>query len=127
MGRQIGALLSVLALMRAASYFFGIGMVAKDRFEFAVADIVAYESGFLFALLGGAISRKYGFAVAVGAMYMGFCGMAIYFLNALLGDGWLSCLMRENALNISASVLTAMAGACVGVFLRNHRRSTATA
>lgn len=127
MGRQMGALLSVVALMLAATYFFGIGMVAKEQFEFAVADIVAYESGFLFALLGGAISRKYGFALAVGVVYLGSCSMAIYFLNTLVGDGGLPYLLRQNALNIALSVLTAMAGACVGVFLRKRKRSTATA
>lgn len=125
MGRQMAALLSVLALTLAASYFFNIGMTAKERVEFAVADIVAYESGFLFALLGGAISRKYGFALAVGALYLCLCGMAVYFLNALVGDGGLPYLLRENALNIAASVLTGMAGACVGVFLRNRRRAAA--
>jgi hypothetical protein len=50
MTRQGAAFLTLLALSLAVAYFLQIAIVAKDRFEFGVADIVSCESGPLFAL-----------------------------------------------------------------------------
>lgn len=126
MGRQVAAFLTMVVLKLAAAYFLGIAVVAKNYVEFGVADIVSCESGLLFALVGGLISRKYGFAFAAGAVYLGGWGLAIHFLNAATDGNELSYLLRVNALSIAASVLAAMAGACLGVFLRNRKRSAVT-
>lgn len=126
MGRQVAAFLTMVVLKLAAAYFFGIAVVAKNYVEFGVADIVSCESSLLFALVGGLISRKYGFALAAGAVYLGGWGLAIHFLNAATDGRELSHIFQVNALSITASVLAAMTGACLGVFLRNRKRSAAT-
>ncbi len=126
MGRQVAAFLTVVVLNLAAAYFLGIAVVAKNYVEFGVSDIVSCESGLLFALVGGLISRKYGFAFAAGAVYLVAWGLAIHFLNAATDGKELSHIFRVNALGMAASVLAAMAGACLGVFLRNRKRSAAT-
>jgi len=123
MTRQGAAFLTLLALSLAAAYFLQIAIVAKGRFEFGVADIVACESGLLFALVGGLISRRYGFAVVVGVTYAAFWALAIYHLNTSTGGGWVLDILSVNAVNIAASVLAGIAGACLGVFLRNRKRA----
>jgi len=123
MTRQGAAFLTLLALSLAAAYFLQIAIVAKGRFEFGVADIVACESGLLFALVGGLISRRYGFAVVVGVTYAAFWALAIYHLNTSTGGGWVLEILSVNAVNIAASVLAGIAGACLGVFLRNRNRA----
>lgn len=126
MGRQLAAFLTVVVLNVAATYFLGISVVAKNYVEFGVADIVSCESGLLFALVGGLISRKYSFALVAGAVYLGGWGLAIHFLNAVTDGKELPHILSVNALGIAASVMAAMAGACLGVFLRNRKRSAAT-
>lgn len=123
MARQVAAFLTLLALSLAAAYFLQIAIVAKGRFELGVADIVSCESGLLFALVGGLISRRYGFAVVVGVTYAVFWALAIYYLNTSTGGGWVLEILSVNAVNIAASVLAGIAGACLGVFLRNRNRN----
>ncbi|WP_448133203.1 hypothetical protein [Stenotrophomonas rhizophila] len=125
MARQVAAFLTLLALSLAAAYFLQIAIVAKGRFEFGVTDIVSCESGLLFALVGGLISRRYGFAVVVGVTYAVFWALAIYYLNTSTGGGWVLEILSVNAVNIAASVLAGIAGACLGVFLRNRNRNRA--
>lgn len=125
MARQVAAFLTLLALSLAAAYFLQIAIVAKGRFEFGVADIVSCESGLLFAVAAGLISRRYGFAVVVGVTYAVFWALAIYYLNTSTGGGWVLEILSVNAVNIAASVLAGIAGACLGVFLRNRNRNRA--
>ncbi|MCF7749709.1 hypothetical protein KQ945_03040 [Bacillus subtilis subsp. subtilis] len=125
MGRQTAALLMVLALVLATTHFLGIGITARNYFAFGIEDILWSESGLLFAALGGLISRKYAFALAVGVLYLGVWGMAIFFLNAASGGSLVGDIVQVNALNMAVSVLAGMAGACLGVFLRNRRRTRA--
>ena len=123
MARQVAAFLTPLALSLAAAYFLQIAIVAKGRFEFGVADIVSCESGLLFAVAAGLISRRYGFAVVVGVTYAAFWALAIYHLNTSTGGGWVLEILSVNAVNIAASILAGIAGACLGVFLRNRKRA----
>ncbi|PTT59355.1 hypothetical protein [Stenotrophomonas sp. HMWF003] len=123
MARQVAAFLTLLALTLAAAYFLQIAIVAKGRFEFGVADIVSCESGLLFALAGGVISRRYAFAAVVGVTYAAFWALAIHHLTASTGGGWVLDILAVNAVNIAASVLAGIAGACLGVFLRNRKRA----
>lgn len=125
MARQVAAFLTLLALSLAAAYFLQIAIVAKGRFEFGVADVVSCESGLLFAVAAGLISRRYGFAVVVGVTYAAFWALAIYHLNTSTGGGWVLEILSVNAVNIAVSVLAGIAGACLGVFLRNRNRNRA--
>lgn len=123
MARQGAAFLTLLALTLAATYFLQVAIVAKGRFEFGVADIIACEAGLLFALAAGLISRRYGFAMVVGVTYAALWISAIYHLNTSTGGGWVLEILSLNAVNIAASILSGMAGACLGVFLRNRKRA----
>ncbi len=76
-GTTGAAFLTLLALTLGAVHFLQIAIVAKGRFEFGVADIVSCESGLLFALAGGVISRRYAFAAVAGVTYAAFWALAI--------------------------------------------------
>lgn len=124
MGRQFGAFVVVVTLYVATAYFFRISVVAKTQFLFEKADALAYLVGVCIALLGGVISRRYGFAATVGLLYLGFGVLAAYFVSRF-GDAGLLQTVAANTLNFAASVLTGVAGACVGAFIARRRGSGA--
>ena len=121
MWRQLGALLLVLALVFGATYFLGISVVARSNFAFDTSDVLSSAAGMWFALFGGLIARQYRFAIIVGVLYVCLWGMATYFVNAGTQAGFLP-IFRINAPNVVVSVLSGMAGACVGVFVRSGPR-----
>lgn len=116
MGRQIAAFLLVVGLNIAVAVFLGISVVAKNVFVFERADVLAYLCGLWIALLGGWISRRYGFAVAVAGVHLGFGLLAAHFVAAFTEDGFFQAV-SANSLNFAASMLTGVVGASIGVLL----------
>jgi hypothetical protein len=121
MWRQLGAFLLLLALVFGAAYFLGISIAARSNFAFDTSDVLSSAAGMWFALFGGLIARQYRFAIIVGVLYVCLWGMATYFVNAGTQAGFLP-IFRINAPNVMVSVLSGMAGACVGVFVRSGPR-----
>lgn len=116
MGRQIAAFLLVVGLNVAVAVFLGISVVAKSVFVFERADVLAYLCGLWIALLAGWISRRYGFAVVVAGIHLGFGLLAAYFVAGFTEVGFLGAV-SANSLNVAASMLTGVVGACIGVRL----------
>jgi hypothetical protein len=103
------------------THFFRISFVAKASFSFEAGDVTGVMVGVWIALLGGLISRRYRFALAVAAMYLLVCCMAVYFVSRFMDDGFLGAFLL-NGWNSVAYVLGGMLGACVGVFIGSGRR-----
>ena len=121
MWRQMAAVLVVMGLVTGITHFFRISFVAKASFSFEAGDVMGAMVGVWIALLGGLISRRYGFALAVAAMYLLVCCMAVYFVSRFM-DGDFPRAFLLNGWNIVAYVLGGMLGACVGVFIGSGRR-----
>jgi uncharacterized membrane protein len=118
--RHAAAFLIVLALVLAVAYIFHIAPSVRSESAFTSSDILWSACGMWFALVGGLVSRRYGFAIAVGALYLGLTCLAAYFLQAYMQLSILE-LLRVNALSTTVSVLAGMVGACAGVFIRRLR------
>jgi hypothetical protein len=117
----MAAVLVVMGLVTGITHFFRISFVAKASFSFEAGDVTGVMVGVWIALLGGLISRHYGFALAVAAMYLLVCCMAVYFVSRFMDDGFLGAFLL-NGWNIVVYVLGGMLGACVGVFIGSGRR-----
>lgn len=115
--RQAAAFLIVLALVLAAASAFHIAPSVGSQPAFTSSDMVWTLCGMWFALVGGLVSRRYGFAIAVGALYLGLTCLAAYFLQRYMQLSIVE-LLRVNALSTTVSVLAGMVGACAGVFIR---------
>lgn len=121
MWRQMAAVLVVMGLVTGITHFFRISFVAKASFSFEAGDVTGVMVGVWIALLGGLISRRYRFPLAVAAMYLLVCCMAVYFVSRFMDDGFLGAFLL-NGWNSVAYVLGGMLGACVGVFIGSGRR-----
>lgn len=121
MWRQLAAVLVVVGLVIGAAHFFRISFVAKAPFAFDPRDVMSAAVGMWMALVGGIISRRYGFVLAVGAMYLVMCCLAVHFLNRYMDDGFLAVFL-SNGWNIVATLLSGMLGACIGVFIGSGKR-----
>lgn len=121
--RHVAAIVIVLALVLATGYLFHIGPSVRSQSAFTSSDILWSTCGMWFALVGGLVSGRYGFAIAAGALYLGLTCLAAHFLQAHMQVGLLELLL-ENALGTAVSVVAGMVGACAGVFIRrlNSRR-----
>ncbi|MDY0981487.1 MULTISPECIES: hypothetical protein [Stenotrophomonas] len=117
----MAAVLVVMGLLTGITHFFRISFVAKASFSFEAGDVTGVMVGVWVALLGGLISRRYRFALAVAAMYLLVCCMAVYFVSRFMDDGFLGAFLL-NGWNSVAYVLGGMLGACVGVFIGSGRR-----
>jgi uncharacterized membrane protein len=115
--RQVAAFVIVLALVLAVAYLFHIAPSVRSESAFTSSDILWSACGMWFALAGGLVSRRYGFAIAVGALYLGLTCLAAYFLQRYMQLSIVD-LLRVNALSTSVSILAGMVGACAGVFIR---------
>ncbi|WNH51252.1 hypothetical protein [Stenotrophomonas oahuensis] len=116
MGRQITAFLLVVGLNIAVAVFLGVSVVAKSVFVFARADALAYLCGLWIALLAGWISRRYGFALAVAGIHLGFGLLAAHFVAGFTEAGFVQAV-SANSLNFAVFMLTGVVGACIGVLL----------
>lgn len=115
--RHAAAFLIVLALVLVAASVFRIAPSVSDHPMFTSSDILWTTCGMWFALVGGLVSRRYGFALAVGALYLGLTCLAAHFLRHYMQISLLE-LLWLNALSTTVSVLAGMAGACAGVYIR---------
>ncbi|WP_421568722.1 hypothetical protein [Stenotrophomonas sp. PD6] len=121
MWRQIAAVLVVVGLVTGITHYFRISFVAKASFAFESGDVMAAMLGMWIALLGGLISRRYGFALAVAGTYLLMCCLAVYFISRFLDDDFAGAFAL-NGWNIAVYVLGGMLGASVGVFIGSGRR-----
>lgn len=116
--RHAAAFLIVLAMVLAAAYVFHIAPSVRSQPAFTSNDMVWTLCGMWFALAGGLVSGRYGFAICVGALYLGLTCLAAHFLRGYMQMGLLE-LLWVNALSTALSVLAGMAGACAGVYIRS--------
>ncbi len=121
MWRQMAAVLVVMGLVTGITHFFRVSFVAKASFAFEAGDVIAAMVGMWIALLGGLISRSYGFALAVAGMYLLMCCLAVHFVSRFMDDGFAGAFLL-NGWNIAAYIFSGMLGACVGVFIGSGRR-----
>lgn len=119
--RQGAAFAIVLTLVLVVAYVFHIAPSVSSESGFRSSDILWSVCGMWLGLLGGLVSRRYGFALAVGALYFALTCVAAYFLKAYMQMGMLD-LLKVNALSTCVSVLAGVVGACAGVFIRRRMR-----
>ncbi|WP_315385655.1 hypothetical protein [uncultured Stenotrophomonas sp.] len=118
MWRHIAALLVFLALTTEATTLFNIGMRAGTTFSFERADAIAVLCSLWFALAGGWISGRYGFAVAVALINMCMVLLSAYFVVRHSELGYLQ-IVAANTATIAIWMGAGALGASAGVFIRN--------
>ncbi len=120
MWRQIAAVLVVSGLVLGAGWYLGITVSPRITFAFNADDVMFCVVGMFSAFMGGVISRRYGFALAVVVLYFALWCWSLYFVNLYIDTGIVGVFI-VNSLSIAISLLCGMVGACFGVFISRRQ------
>ncbi|WP_315388755.1 hypothetical protein [uncultured Stenotrophomonas sp.] len=120
MWRHVAAFAAVIALSNVAANYFDVYPRSYPEFSYGRVDALADLCALWFALIGGWISGRYGFAIAAAMLYLAYSVLGMYFVINAFGVG-LQQALAANALNTATSMGAAALGACVGVFLSSPR------
>jgi hypothetical protein len=118
--RQLAAFAAVLAVSHAAGNLFNIHGRSYAAFSYGRTDALADLCALWFALLGGWLSGRYRFAIAMMMLHLSYGLLGMYYVQNAFHVGWPE-VVAANAINTAVSMGAVALGACVGVFIRQRR------